>query len=74
MAGEAVAVAVRAEVPAGAGTVIAVEWDFDGSGAFPFRHEEVDGRAARVDLATTHTFDRPGTCFVTAPKNPSVTT
>jgi hypothetical protein len=64
--GEEVALDVHAAVPPGAGTVIAVEWDFDGSGRFPFRHVEVDGTAAEVALTTTHSYDRPGTYFATA--------
>jgi hypothetical protein len=63
--GEEVTLQVHAEVPAGAGTVIGVRWDFDGSGTYPFAHD-VDGTAARVDLSTTHTYDRPGTYFATA--------
>ena len=49
----------------GAGTIIAADWDFDGTGAFPFQHAEVDGSASSVKLSTTHTFDRPGEYFVT---------
>ena len=33
--GEEVTLTVQAEVPPGAGTVVGVRWDFDGSGAFP---------------------------------------
>jgi hypothetical protein len=64
--GEAVALEVRAEVPAGAGTIVGVQWDFDGAGAFPFRHDGVDGSAAEVKLSTTHTYEAPGTYFATA--------
>ena len=64
-AGEAVSLAVVGEVPPGAGTVIAVEWDFDGQGAFP-EQAEVDGTQARVALETRHTYATPGTYFVTA--------
>lgn len=63
--GEDVQLRVEAEVPPGTGTVISVKWDFDGSGTYPFAHD-IDGSAARVDLKTTHSFDRPGTYFVTA--------
>jgi hypothetical protein len=63
--GEEVHLQVHGEVPPGAGTVIGVKWDFDGSGTYPFAHD-VDGSSARVDLSTTHSFDRPGTYFVTA--------
>jgi PKD domain len=64
--GEPVELVVHAQVPPGAGTVVSVEWDFDGRGAFPFRHDEVDGSAAEVTLRTTHAYERPGTYFVTA--------
>src|ERR1700728_65375 len=63
--GEEVVLAVHAEVPKGAGTVIGVRWDFDGSGTYPFAHD-VDGTAADVDLSSAHAFDRPGTYFPTA--------
>jgi hypothetical protein len=55
--GEPVTLQVTAEVPPGAGTVIQVEWDFDGTGTFPSSDATVDGTAARVDLTTTHTYD-----------------
>jgi hypothetical protein len=63
--GEPVTLEVRTEVPPGAGSVVAVEWDFDGWGSFPFAHE-VDGTQASVVRSTTHAYDRPGTYFVTA--------
>jgi len=63
--GDEVTLRVVAEVPAGAGSVIAVKWDLDGSGTYPIAHD-VDGRSARIDLTTTHRFDRPGTYFATA--------
>ncbi|HEY2332283.1 MAG TPA: PKD domain-containing protein [Acidimicrobiales bacterium] len=63
--GSTVTVEVQADVPAGAGTIVGVEWDFDGWGSFPFAHD-VDGTAASVTLSTTHTYDQPGTYFVTA--------
>ncbi|MDQ1697814.1 MAG: hypothetical protein QOJ03_3167 [Frankiaceae bacterium] len=63
--GATVQLAVAAEVPPGAGTIIAVEWDFDGSGDFPFEHD-VDGTQTVIDLQTTTTYDEPGTYFATA--------
>jgi hypothetical protein len=63
--GEAVTLEVKAEAPPGAGTIIAVEWDFDGQGKFPFRHE-VTGKDASLALSTTHAFDRAGVFFPTA--------
>src|SRR4051794_11565587 len=46
--GETVTLEVRATVPPRAGTIISVEWDFDGTGAFPFRHDDVDGSSASI--------------------------
>jgi len=65
-AGETVTLHVHAEVPPDAGSLISVEWDFDGSGTFPFRHPEVDGTSTKASLSTTHAYDRPGTYFATA--------
>jgi hypothetical protein len=64
--GEAVTLEVRAEVHPKAGTIISAAWDFDGSGTYPFHHAEVDGISSSVVLTTTHSYDRPGTYFVTA--------
>jgi len=63
--GEPVTLELQATVPLGAGTIVAADWDFDGTGTFPFQHAEVDGSAATVSLSTTHSFDRPGEYFVT---------
>jgi hypothetical protein len=65
-AGEPVTLEAHTEVPPEAGSVVSVEWDFDGSGTFPFSHDEVDGTARELTVSTNHTFDRPGTYFVTA--------
>lgn len=46
--GEKVTLEVGAAVAPGAGAIVGVQWDFDGSGSFPFRHGEVDGSAAEV--------------------------
>jgi hypothetical protein len=64
-AGTGVLLEVHAAVPPGTGAVVSVEWDFDGSGTFPYRHE-VDGTASDVTLSTTHRYDAPGTYFATA--------
>jgi hypothetical protein len=63
--GEKVTLTVHAETPPGAGTIIGVQWDFDGSGSFPQR-EQVDGTEAAVTISTTHSYDAPGTYFATA--------
>jgi hypothetical protein len=54
-----------AEAPPEGGTIVSVDWDFDGSGTFPFRHE-ISGGDTAVKLSTTHSYDRPGTYFATA--------
>jgi len=64
-AGDPVELVVHAEAPPAGGTIVSVEWDFDGSGTFPFRHE-VSGADKAVSLTTAHTYDAPGTYFVTA--------
>jgi hypothetical protein len=64
--GAPVTLAVEADVPQDAGMVVSVEWDFDGSGTYPFRHDDVDGTAATLSRTTTHSFDVPGTYYVSA--------
>jgi len=49
-------------VPPGAGTVIAAEWDFDGSGTFPVS-SPVSGGESDISVSVTHAFDTPGTYF-----------
>ena len=62
--GEPVTLAVEADAPAGGGTIIGVEWDFDGTGAFAVvRTTASTGPRASVRLETTHAFDTPGTYF-----------
>jgi hypothetical protein len=63
--GAIVTLDVTAEVPPAGGKIVSVEWDFDGSGTFPFRHD-VDGTDTAVGFSTTHTYDQPGTYFATA--------
>ncbi len=64
-AGDEVTLEVRAEVPPGAGTVVGIKWDFDGSGTYP-ESSSVDGTEASVTRTVTHRFDQPGTYFPTA--------
>ena len=62
-AGEPVNFAVVAEAPPGAGTIISVEWDFDGTGAWPYRHDGIDGSANRVEVEVQHAFALPGVYY-----------
>jgi Tannase and feruloyl esterase/PKD domain len=63
--GDPVDLEVRAETPAAGGSIVSVEWDFEGHGAFGFQHE-VTGTDTSVRLSTTHTYQAPGTYFATA--------
>jgi hypothetical protein len=62
--GDVVNIEATAEVPTGTGTIISVEWDFDGLGTFPVR-EDVDGADTTVKASQTHVYDAPGTYFAT---------
>jgi hypothetical protein len=64
--GEPVTLAVHAEVHPKSGTIVSIDWDFDGSGTFPVRQTGVDGSSASLTVNTTHAYDTPGTYFVTA--------
>ena len=63
--GEAVRLEVTAEVPPGAGTIIALEWDFDGRGSWPLK-QPVSGKDRRVKQSASHAYDQPGVYFATA--------
>ena len=52
-----------AEVPPGTGAIVAVEWDFDGSGRFA-EATNVDP-APQLTVERRHAFTDPGTCFPT---------
>lgn len=64
--GEPVTLAMSAEVPPGAGQIVDVAWDLDGSGAFGLQVDGIDGTASTVHFETSHTYDAPGTYFATA--------
>jgi hypothetical protein len=61
--GETVDFVGLVEIPPGTGTVVSVEWDFDGSGEYAVRDETVDGSATNYTARTSHTFTEPGTYF-----------
>jgi hypothetical protein len=63
--GTPVVLQVRAEVPPGAGTIIAVNWDLDGTGTYPVI-QDVDGAATEITLELQWSYDQPGTYFPTA--------
>lgn len=65
--GQSVAFTADVEVPAQTGQIVATNWDFDGTGAFPeagkFTLTDKTGSHGRVK--TTHTFTKRGVYFVT---------
>ena len=64
--GQPVSVTADAELPPNAGTIISLEWDFDGKGAYPLTDDSIDGSATSISRTVTQTYDAPGTYFVTA--------
>ncbi|MCW3039102.1 MAG: hypothetical protein JWM31_1007 [Solirubrobacterales bacterium] len=62
-AGQAVLLEVHAEVPPGAGTVVRIAWDLDGTGVFAHVDESVDGSRSELTTTLTHVFSEPGTWF-----------
>jgi hypothetical protein len=60
-AGQPVNLSMRASVPAGAGTVVRVEWDFTGAGTFTTTTSTRAGPEARA--FERHSYARPGTYF-----------
>ncbi len=52
------------EAPPAAGSIIAAQWDFDGSGAFT-QSSPIGRNSKKAVVRTVHSFDKPGTYFVT---------
>jgi hypothetical protein len=63
-AGETVELVGDIEVPPDAGVVVSAEWDYDGSGAYDDVDRFDEGNSAQR-VTRQHTFDEPGTHFVT---------
>ncbi|SHN16461.1 PKD domain-containing protein [Cryptosporangium aurantiacum] len=64
-AGDAVSLTATVRVPPGAGTLVALDWDFAGTGEFPHHHDLEPGRTT-AEVTTVHTYGRPGTYYATA--------
>jgi hypothetical protein len=62
LVGEAVTFEAMIEVPPGAGTVTAAEWDFEGLGDYPVA-ERVHTPQPLLRLCAAHAFPKPGTYF-----------
>ena len=62
--GEPVRLTVTAEAPPDAGSIVGAEWDFDGTGGWPYRHEIPPGGArALLEATVERAFERPGTYY-----------
>jgi len=59
--GQSIKLHAVAEAPPKTGSIVAAEWDFDGTGAYPERSTVTP--KPRVEVRTTHTFPKPGTYF-----------
>ncbi len=62
-AGQTVRFNANAELPSGTGKIVAVDWDFTGTGTFP-QKAKVATPAPTIRVSATHAYDRPGTYFV----------
>jgi hypothetical protein len=63
--GEVVEFHGTAEVPAGTGLIVAMEWDFEGHGDYPLAESgfENGGALSRMTVSASHPFSQPGTYF-----------
>ena len=61
-AGQSVSFTAKIEVPQGAGTVVAAEWDFEGVGAYQVEESLGSSRSLAL-ISATYTYDRPGTYY-----------
>ncbi len=64
--GEPVTLVVHAEMPPGAGKIISADWDLDGKGTYPVHHDDIAGTETSISRTISHTFEAPGTYFITA--------
>jgi hypothetical protein len=61
--GDEVTLRAEAAVPEGTGAIVTVEWDFDGTGRFPFADRVAPAHGVVVECR--HAFAAPGTYFPT---------
>jgi hypothetical protein len=62
-AGKKVKFSAIIEAPPDAGSIVGVEWDFEGEGDFPVVQKLKDTKSTRVKVKTTYTFSEGGTYF-----------
>jgi hypothetical protein len=61
--GEPVRLQGEIACPPGGGRIVAVEWDFDGTGAWPVVEQGVDGKQKQMDVDRDASYEAPGTYF-----------
>ena len=62
-AGEPVELVARVEAIPGTGTIVSLEWDFEGLGTWPVVVSDIAPGSATLEHRTCHTFARPGMYF-----------
>jgi hypothetical protein len=65
VAGAPVTLDAVAEAPPGAFKIVKADFDFDGKGTWPTSQAVASGAASQFSAQITHTYDKPGTYFVT---------
>jgi len=61
--GERVTFSAVIEAPPDTGSIVGVEWDFEGEGDFPESQKLENTKSQRVEVETTYAFSAPGTYF-----------
>jgi hypothetical protein len=61
--GEDVELSAVAELPPGTGSLVGIEWDLDGTGAYAVKSQLADTTSPRAEVTLTLRFDKPGTYF-----------
>jgi hypothetical protein len=63
--GQVVTFAASVELPPHTGKVVAVDWDFEGSGKFSVvgKVSSIKGASSQITLKSSHPFSKPGTYF-----------
>ena len=60
--GESLRFSATIEVPPNTGSIVALEWDFEGLGTYPLA-ERMEGGQTQMRVSATHAFGKPGTYF-----------
>jgi hypothetical protein len=63
--GQQVTLTAVIDMPPHAGRIVSAEWDLDGSGAYSIKADLEQTKAASSEVKLIHSFDEPGTYFVT---------